>query len=319
MRRLGFLDLLLVGLAVFAVWTRTPVGGLGQWTWAWATGDESEQTSLMAFFRSEGPKKAWLDEAIVALPPDDAVPDGAFPEPYRSALRYALPDTLPPHTVELLGNGDTPAADRLLAWLDENWNGDPEGALEIAAIGHELRDRAIERATAAGEADPERFDSHRRYLPEQDEVQVASLVDSVLSLATVFDLRWPVDASVRISSPFGDRIHPVTGKKKFHNGVDLPVPVGTDLRAAQSGTIVAATEDSVSGRYVILEHGGGIRTAYCHLSVLPDKSVGARVSKGEIIGKSGNTGRSTGPHLHFVLRVDGTAIDPAPYRRVPSS
>ncbi|MCB9674105.1 MAG: M23 family metallopeptidase [Alphaproteobacteria bacterium] len=319
MRRLGFVDLFVVLVAVYAVYTRTPVGGLGQWGVAWLRGDDGEQPTLLGFFRSEGPKKAWLDEPIAALPPETADYGDGFPEPYRSALRYALPDDLPAHTVELLGPGDDPAADRLLVWLDENWDGDAAGALEVAAIGPELRERAIERARAAGEPDPEHFESHRRYLPEDVELHAASLVDSVLSLATVFDLHWPVDPTVRISSPFGYRVHPVTKTRKFHNGVDLPVPVGTTLRAAQSGRIVAATEDSVSGKYVILEHAGGIRTAYCHLSALPEKSAGDRVSKGEVIGLSGNTGRSTGPHLHFVLRVDGEPIDPAPYRRVPKS
>jgi len=318
MRRLGFLDLAVVILAVFAVWTRTPVGGLGQWTWAYLSGDDSDQPTLVGFFRSEGPVRSWVEAPIAVLPPIGPADYGdGFPEPYRSALRYALPQALPAHTLEKMGTGDAPPADRLLVWLDENWDGDPSGALERVAIGPELRMRAIDRATAAGEADPELFESHRRYLPEQAERDAALLVDSVLSLATVLDLHWPVSTDVRISSPFGTRIHPVTRTEKFHNGVDLPVPLGTPLKAAQSGKIVTATENAISGKYVILEHPGGIRTAYCHLSSLPEKRAGSAVSKGETIGLSGSTGRSTGPHLHFVLRVDGKAIDPEPYRRVP--
>lgn len=316
--RWGFLDALIVAVAVFGLWTRTPVGGLGQWTVAWMRGDAHHQADLLGFFRSEGPPKAWLD-GPVTLPPTSSSPAGAFPEPWRTAVVRGLPDDLPAHTTSLLGPGDLPAGERLLTWLDTNWDGDPERALELAAIGPELRDRAIDRARAAGEAEPERFHAHRRYLPEATEREAGALIDSVLALAVVFDLHWPVDGSVRISSPFGDRVHPVLRTRKFHNGVDLPVPVGTPIHAAQEGVIVAATEDRTSGMYVIVEHVGGIRTAYCHLSRLPTKGFGERVERGEWIGDSGNTGRSTGPHLHFVLRVDGTPIDPAPYRRVAGS
>lgn len=315
--RLGLLDLVLVVAAVFAVWTRTPVGGLGQWAVDQIAGEGSNQPDLIGFFRSEGPPKAWLDAPIPLPPADPAVVDG-FPEPWRSAVRHGLPDTLPATTLQRLGPGDAPQAERLLAWLDANWDGDPASTLERAVLDPALRERAIERATAAGEPDPTHFQGHRRYLPEDAAREAAAVVDSVLSLAVVFDLRWPVDGDVRISSGFGERVHPVLRTRKFHNGVDLPVPIGTPIHAAQAGTLIAAREDATSGRYVILEHAGGIRTAYCHLSVLPALSVGSPVERGQWIGDSGNTGRSTGPHLHFVLRVDGTPIDPAPYRRPTS-
>jgi hypothetical protein len=242
-------------------------------------GDAHHQADLLGFFRSEGPPKAWLD-GPVTLPPTSSSPAGAFPEPWRTAVVRGLPDDLPAHTTSLLGPGDLPAGQRLLTWLDTNWDGDPERALELAAIGPELRDRAIDRARAAGEAEPERFHAHRRYLPEATEREAGALIDSVLALAVVFDLHWPVDGSVRISSPFGDRVHPVLRTRKFHNGVDLPVPVGTPIHAAQEGVIVAATEDRTSGMYVIVEHAGGIRTAYCHLSRLPTKGFGERVERG---------------------------------------
>lgn len=318
--RLGSLDLLLVALAVFAVWTRTPVGGIGQWAWASLAGDAAEQPDLIGFFRSEGPPKTWVDE-VVALPVEQGPPT-AFPEPWRSAVSHGLPEVLPDATVALLGPGDAPAEDRLLAWLDGHYAEgasvlEPEVLLARAAIEPALHDRAVERARAAGEPSPERFDAYRRYLPEEVEREAGALMDSVMALAVVLDLHWPVDPTLRISSPFGDRVHPVLRTKKFHNGVDLPVAVGTPIHAAQAGVLRAATEDRVSGKYVIVEHAGGVSTTYCHLSVLPSDPVGSVVTKGAWIGDSGNTGRSTGPHLHFILRVDGKAVDPAPYRRVP--
>lgn len=312
--RFGFLDAVIVFVAVLAVWTRTPVGGLAQWTVAWATGSEEPQPDLIAFFRSEAPRSAWAETPIEL--PDTLIDVGdGLPEPYRSAVKHGLPKKVPAHLSALVPPGDAPMGERLILWLDDNWEGDPETALERAAIGDALRVRAIERATAAGVDDPERFANHRRFLGQQAEKDAARVVDSVMGLATVFDLRWPVDTSVRISSPFGHRNHPTLKKKKFHNGVDLPVPIGTPLHAVQSGKIVKVNEDNVSGKYVILQHPGGIKSAYCHMSELMDKKAGDPISKGEVIGKSGNTGRSTGPHLHFVLRLNNKAIDPAPYRR----
>jgi murein DD-endopeptidase MepM/ murein hydrolase activator NlpD len=312
--RFGFVDALLVALTVVAVWTHTPVGGLAQWTWGWAVGSDEPQPDLLAFFRSDAPQAAWADTPIEL--PDTAIDVGdGLPEPYRSAVRHGLPKRVPKHLKELVGDGEGPVAERLIAWLDDHWDGDPETALERAAIGDALRERAVERATAAGVEDPERFANHRRFLPQQAEKDAARVVDAVMGLATVFDLRWPVDLAVRISSPFGYRVHPTLKTKKFHNGVDLPVPIGTPLHAVQSGTVVKVHENDVSGKYVILQHPGGIKSAYCHMSELMDKQAGDPVSKGEIIGKSGNTGRSTGPHLHFVLRLNNKAIDPAPYRR----
>lgn len=310
-RRLGFLDLALVGLVCFAVWTRTPVGGLGQWAWSWANGSD-DRVDLIAFFRSDGPTKEWVGEPV-ELPP---LTDEGFGEPYKTAVLRGLPDTVPPHTLSLATDGDAPLGERLLPWLEQQ--DDPVVAIERMAIPDALRDRAIQRATSAGEPEPGSFEGYRRYLPEKEEREAAAVIESVLGLATVFDLHWPVDPTLRISSPFGTRVHPVLKTKKFHNGVDLPVPVGTPLHAVQAGRIVTAAENAVSGKYVILEHAGGVRSAYCHLSELPGKGAGDRVERGEAIGKSGNTGRSTGPHLHFVLRVDGKAIDPAPYRRVPT-
>ena len=135
-------------------------------------------------------------------------------------------------------------------------------------------------------------------------------------MATALSLMWPVSVDARISSPFGYRIHPTLKTKKFHNGVDVAIPIGTPVHAAGSGSVSGARENSVSGRYVVLDHGHGVTTSYCHGDLL-HVSRGQSVAAGALIMDSGNTGRSTGPHLHFVLKINGTAIDPLPFRRPP--
>ncbi|MBA2321855.1 MAG: M23 family metallopeptidase [Deltaproteobacteria bacterium] len=131
-------------------------------------------------------------------------------------------------------------------------------------------------------------------------------------------LTWPILARHRTSSRFGPRIHPITGKPHVHTGIDLAVPTGTAIIAAQAGRVVAARESPSSGRTLILDHGGGLRTSYLHLDRF-DVTVGDRVLAGQPIGASGATGRVTGPHLHFEVRVDGEDRDPASFSRAASA
>lgn len=121
--------------------------------------------------------------------------------------------------------------------------------------------------------------------------------------------------SVRISSPYGPRTHPVTGEVgKMHTGVDFAVPQGTNIHAADSGTVIVAEWWSGYGNCVIIDHGGGVWTLYGHIREGGiNVKVGDRVDRGQVIAESGATGRVTGPHLHFEVRVDGKPVDPMPY------
>ncbi len=121
--------------------------------------------------------------------------------------------------------------------------------------------------------------------------------------------------SARISSGYGKRTHPVTGEVgKMHTGVDFAVPQGTDIHAADSGTVLVAEWWSGYGYCVIIDHGGGVWTLYGHIRQGGIKvSVGDKVSRGQVIAESGATGRVTGPHLHFEVRIDGKTVDPMPY------
>lgn len=113
----------------------------------------------------------------------------------------------------------------------------------------------------------------------------------------------------KISSPFGATRYVNNKVVGYHSGIDFPVPVGTPLRAANSGKIVLARKLTTTGNTIIIDHGMNIFSAYAHMSELKVKE-GDKVRKGQNIGKSGNTGFTTGPHLHFTISVGTTFVDP---------
>lgn len=122
-------------------------------------------------------------------------------------------------------------------------------------------------------------------------------------------LMWPATQGTRISSPFGRRSAPVAGASTFHKGIDIPCPTGSDIVAAESGTVLISTYSSSAGNYVMINHGNGIMTVYMHNSQLC-VSVGQQVSKGQVIAKAGSTGYSTGPHCHFGVKLNGEYVNP---------
>ncbi|WP_120718104.1 M23 family metallopeptidase [Tsuneonella amylolytica] len=114
------------------------------------------------------------------------------------------------------------------------------------------------------------------------------------------------------SSGYGMRTHPVIGGMRAHKGIDLAAPTGTPVYATADGTVGRADWFSSYGLYVAIEHGADLETRYAHMSRLA-VAAGERVKKGDIIGYVGSTGRSTGPHLHYEVRVAGEAVNPIPY------
>lgn len=123
----------------------------------------------------------------------------------------------------------------------------------------------------------------------------------------------PVNGA-RISSNYGTRIHPITGVRKKHTGVDMAAPQGTDIHAAEGGIVIVAEWWSGYGNTVIIDHGGDVWTLYGHIrngGIKVEK--GQQVKKGEKIAEVGSTGNSTGPHLHFEVRINGNPVDPMPY------
>jgi murein DD-endopeptidase MepM/ murein hydrolase activator NlpD len=125
-------------------------------------------------------------------------------------------------------------------------------------------------------------------------------------------LSWPLSEYREISGLFQGRIHPITGQKDEHTGLDITAPKDTPVLAAAAGAVTASGYDSKYGNYVLLSHGDGLETYYAHLT---ESSVnpGDTVTQGQTIGTVGSSGQSTGPHLHFEVRQNAVSQDPLNY------
>jgi murein DD-endopeptidase MepM/ murein hydrolase activator NlpD len=137
--------------------------------------------------------------------------------------------------------------------------------------------------------------------------QLTDLVGRMGKLMSTLPLRWPVQG--RINSEFGDRISPWNGRPERHGGLDIGAPMGTPVMSPAAGTVTLAGSGGGFGKHVKMDHGNGVRSLYGHLSRL-DVKTGDHVEKGQVIGLVGSTGHSTGPHLHYEIRVDGKRVDP---------
>ncbi len=123
---------------------------------------------------------------------------------------------------------------------------------------------------------------------------------------------WPSPGYYKVTSPYGYRTHPILKKKKLHTGIDIAVPSGSTIVASNAGKVIYSGYYGGYGNTVIIDHGGKISTLYAHNSKLLVK-VGDEVEKGKAVAKSGSTGLSTGPHLHFEVRENGQHVDPMKY------
>lgn len=121
---------------------------------------------------------------------------------------------------------------------------------------------------------------------------------------------WPLDG--RLMSPFGARSDPFSSEGAIHTGVDLSAQYGTPVRATADGLVAFASWGGQYGKLVIVDHGNGMQTYYAHLSQF-DVITGQEMRRGDTVGRSGSSGRSTGPHLHYEVRMGGTPINPYPY------
>jgi len=145
---------------------------------------------------------------------------------------------------------------------------------------------------------------------EIEEIALQSIVDG--ESIVISSGSWPVPGYSRISSPYGYRIHPIFNTRKMHTGIDIPAPTGTPTVSIDSGKVIFAGTKGGYGKTVMIQHDDGKVTLYAHNNEL-NVSVGQRVQKGQVVAKIGSTGNSTGPHLHFEVRINGKHVNPVPY------
>jgi murein DD-endopeptidase MepM/ murein hydrolase activator NlpD len=127
-------------------------------------------------------------------------------------------------------------------------------------------------------------------------------------------VRKPVGGEIDMSSPFGVRTDPFNGRPAMHTGIDMRGHIGEPVHATAAGTISIAGRDGGYGNMVEINHGNGLATRYGHLSEI-DVKVGQKVRIGQVVGKIGSTGRSTGPHLHYETRINGEPVNPQKFLR----
>lgn len=183
---------------------------------------------------------------------------------------------------------------------------------QLLAVHHKLSSARAEKLHALQATQ----DSEQEFVSEADALAKASAAITAKILAaqsssthytgdpSASGLIWPVSGPV--TSPFGERWG------RMHDGIDIGVPEGTPIHAAAAGRVIYCGWEEGYGNFTVIDHGGGIATAYAHQSQIA-VSCGQDVAQGQVIGYSGNTGHSTGPHLHFEVRVNGSAVDPMGY------
>lgn len=162
------------------------------------------------------------------------------------------------------------------------------------------------RTTNKAEATPESITSeNEKSVPDKVSLSSADTKKKE-QVARYLSVCYPL-SHIKINSPYGYRKDPFTGKRKFHNGIDLHAR-SAKVFAMMQGRVIAVGQDKVSGKYVTLRHGG-FTVSYCHLSQI-SVSQGQDVLLGDVVGITGNTGRSTGEHLHITCKYNGNSIDP---------
>ena len=188
---------------------------------------------------------------------------------------------------------------------------------------------SLESDNSKLEADKEEIENLKAELTKEEEDLESKIADIIAkeeaasnsqssssggssSSAVITDGSWPVPGYSGNSSSYGWRIHPILGTKKFHTGLDIPAPKGTPVTSFDDGTVIYSGVQGSYGNTVMINHGNGVVTLYAHNSSL-NVSVGQKVKKGQVIAKVGSTGRSTGPHLHFEVRVNGQHTNPLSY------
>jgi murein DD-endopeptidase MepM/ murein hydrolase activator NlpD len=282
--RLPLVELFLCAVCLWAGWYHTPAGALVRTAGAWLLGTRSTARPLLAYFGAG------------TLVPPRTPPPLTGPVPPAQALAFGAAAVLEASPVEV--------APRLRAAAQRL--GSDDAALLAVFCGEDAARYAVDQARSPS------LDDLARALPPRSEGCIGRAAQAAM-LGGAYALGWPLPEWIRITSPFGLREHPLLGGARLHTGVDLGTSVGTAVRAVASGSVRRASSDGINGRILVLDHGRGVVTTYCHNDVLLVRD-GQRVDKGQMIARSGKSGRTTGPHLHYQIDLAGEPVDPLRFR-----
>jgi murein DD-endopeptidase len=282
--RLPILELLLSALCLWAAWYRTPAGALVRSAGAWFFRTRTTARPLLAYFGAG------------TLVPPRMPPFLAGPVPPAEALAYGA--------AAVLGGSPAELAPRLRTLSGRL--GSDDAALLALFCGEDAARYAAEEARSPA------LDDLARALPPRSEPCIGRTAQAAM-LGEAYALGWPLPETVKITSAFGVREHPILGGWRLHAGVDLGTPTGTPVHAVAPGVVRRASTDGVNGRILVLDHGRGVVTTYCHNDALLVRN-GQRVGKGQIIARTGSSGRTTGPHLHYQIDLAGEPVDPLRFR-----
>lgn len=183
---------------------------------------------------------------------------------------------------------------------------------QIAASESEAAEEAKKLAESEAQINKELKDAQRKYAAELAELERQRQEQNNSINVSSGNWYWPLPGRYKLSSLFGSRADPITGRPSNHTGTDIPAPRGTPIYAAQDGIVTTVNRNQYAssyGYYCIISHGSGYATLYAHQCQVPPLTEGQSVSKGQVIGYVGTTGRSTGNHLHFEVRVNGVRGD----------
>lgn len=174
----------------------------------------------------------------------------------------------------------------------EPMNNAPVLKNNVTYIPFSYAERIVERADVGFLSPPDRYNLEFIYSGEK------------------FSIMYPLSSVAKITNKFGKRVHPITGEEQFHTGIDFDVPVGTGVYAGIDGVITQKAFDEEKGNYVTVSNKLGVEVTYNHLSAFGSVYTGMEVEKLTLVGYSGNTGASTGAHLHMEVKINGEYIDP---------
>ena len=175
-----------------------------------------------------------------------------------------------------------------------------------------IRNSYLSNLTEQEKATQSKIDEYQQQLNNIESQIVALTTGNIGSDYVGGEFAWPAPGYTTVTSRYGMRIHPILKTARVHTGTDIAMPTGSYVIAANDGVVIKSMYVTGYGNMVMIDHGGGVSTLYGHGSELIAQT-GQEVKKGDIIMKAGSTGWSTGPHLHFEVRINGTAVDSLPY------